>query len=445
MTANLAEKVSRSLAPTEIEFLPAHLELMERPVSPTARTLMGVIAALFCVALMWSCLGQIDIVASAPGKVVATTRAKTIQSMETALVRQIHVTDGSTVLAGQPLIDFDDTQALADRAKATEALHAAKEMTDRKTLFLEAIGKADVDWEKRSTTPAARLARLDFVQYQARRHALDATLAQREKEAATTAGQLSFLSASAGISKRRAQDTEKLIAKGYVARHEYLQRELERVDAERSSVTQTAHVRELEAAVAAARSELDSFKATARQEAADQLRQANEGAAQYVQDAASIDQRLRQLHLVAPVTGTVQQLAVHTVGGVMTAGQPILTVVPKDDPLEVEATVLNQDIGFIRSGQKVTVKIETFPYTRYGFVRGTVQSISHDAVQDEKLGFVFPARIQLDSAHLDIDGVRVSLSAGMTVTAEIKTGKRRLVDYLLSPLREHVNEAGRER
>ena len=129
----------------------------------------------------------------------------------------------------------------------------------------------------------------------------------------------------------------------------------------------------------------------------------------------------------------------------MTTGQPLLLIVPQDDPLEIEATVLNQDIGFVRAGQPVTVKIETFPYTRYGFIRGRVQSVSHDAVQDEKLGLVFPARIRMDAARIVIDGVEVSLSPGMSVTAEVKTGKRRLIDYLLSPLKEHIDESARER
>ncbi|WP_128421952.1 HlyD family secretion protein, partial [Xanthomonas theicola] len=109
------------------------------------------------------------------------------------------------------------------------------------------------------------------------------------------------------------------------------------------------------------------------------------------------------------------------------------------------ATVLNKDIGFLRPGQPVTVKIESFPYTRYGYLTGTVASVSHDAAQDEKLGLVFPARIKLDSSTLDIDGVQVRMSAGMSLSVEVKTGRRRVIDYLLSPLRQHASEALRER
>ena len=122
-----------------------------------------------------------------------------------------------------------------------------------------------------------------------------------------------------------------------------------------------------------------------------------------------------------------------------------MAVVPAEDALEVEATVLNKDIGFVRVGQEVTVKIESFPYTRFGYLTGKVLSVSHDAAQDEKMGLVFPALVKLDKATLVVDGVKVSLSPGMALSVEIKTGKRRVIDYLLSPLREYSSESLRER
>ena len=151
------------------------------------------------------------------------------------------------------------------------------------------------------------------------------------------------------------------------------------------------------------------------------------------------------MQLRAPVAGTVQQLAVHTVGGVVTPAQPLLAVVPSEDGLEIEATVLNKDIGFVRPGQRATVKIDSFPYTRYGYLEASVESVSHDAAQDEKAGLVFPARVKLASAVLQVDGTAVQLSPGMSLNVEIKTGRRRLIDYLLSPLQSHAQESLRER
>nr|WP_126942216.1 HlyD family efflux transporter periplasmic adaptor subunit [Xanthomonas sp. BRIP62409] len=149
--------------------------------------------------------------------------------------------------------------------------------------------------------------------------------------------------------------------------------------------------------------------------------------------------------LRAPVAGTVQQLAVHTVGGVVAPAQELLVVVPSEDALEIEATVLNKGIGFVRPGQDLIVKVDSFPYTRYGYLTGKLVSVCHDAVQDELLGPVFPARVKLERVALNVDNIRVRLNAGMSLSAEIKTGKRRVIDYLPSCFQQHTTESLRER
>ena len=129
----------------------------------------------------------------------------------------------------------------------------------------------------------------------------------------------------------------------------------------------------------------------------------------------------------------------------MTPAQALLAVVPSGEALEVEATVLNKDIGFVRPGQRATIKVESFPYTRYGYLEGVVETVSHDAAQDENLGLVFQSRVRLDDSTLLIDGVKVALTPGMALSVEIKTGKRRMIEYLLDPLRKRSDESMRER
>jgi hemolysin D len=175
------------------------------------------------------------------------------------------------------------------------------------------------------------------------------------------------------------------------------------------------------------------------------LRQAREEIGQYTAQVTKTQQRRQLMQLRTPVDGTVQQLAIHTVGGVVTPAQELLAVVPSEETLEVEATVLNKDIGFVHAGQRATIKVESFPYTRYGYLEGIVESVSHDAAQNEDLGLVFQSRVKLDKASLLIDGVTVALTPGMTLSVEIKTGTRRVIDYVLSPLVQHQSEALRER
>lgn len=436
----------------ERAFLPAHLELTETPVSPTARWTMRIIVAFFCVALLWACIGKLDIVAVAPGKTVVDSRTKVLQPAETGVVRRILVRDGQVVKRGQLLIELDATATGAEFAQADEALVNSR----LAVLRLEALAgslerNAPPVLPKAMGLPLDRLkaeqalVRSQYDTYQARRQSLQASIAQRRAELRTTEATIVPLDESARISKARAEDYGKLVEGRYVGRHEYLLREQERIAAERDLATQRNRVQEIRSSLSAAEEELRVLVTDTRQQTLDQLRQATEQVAQLTPEVAKTGQRDRLMALRAPVDGTVQQLAVHTVGGVVTPAQPLLVVVPSEEALEVEATVLNKDIGFVRAGQPVTVKIESFPYTRYGYLTGTVASVSHDAAQHDELGLVFPMRVALSSSTLSIDGTMVRLTPGMALSAEVKTGRRRVIDFLMSPLRTHATEAMRER
>jgi hemolysin D len=436
----------------EVAFLPAHLELVETPVSPTARWVMRSIIVWFVVALLWACIGQLDIVAVAPGKTVVGSRTKVIQTAETAVVRRILVQDGQAVKQGQVLIELDATAAAADYAKAGEALINAQLTELRLAALAQALAKGRTpSLASAPALPADRLAaeqqlvRSQFDAFQAKRQSLGATIAQREAELQTVQSMIGPLVENARIAKSRADDYATLVEGKYVGRHEYLLREQERIAAERDLAAQRSRLVEIRSAITGAQEERRVMVADMRQQTLDGLRQARDQIYQFTPEVAKTGQRDKLMQLRAPVDGTVQQLVVHTIGGVVTPAQPLLAVVPSEESLEVEATVLNKDIGFVKAGQPVTVKVESFPYTRYGYLTGTVASVSHDAAQDEKLGLVFPARVRLAAATLNIDGVDVQITPGMALSVEIKTGKRRVIDYLLSPLSQHGSEALRER
>lgn len=436
----------------EIAFLPAHLELTETPVSPAARWTMRIIAAFFCIALIWACIGKVDVVAVAPGKTVVDSRTKLIQPAETAVVRSILVRDGQVVRRGQVLIELDATATGADAQQADEALVAAKLAELRQGAMLQALDTGmppELQHDPAVPYPRLRaalaLAVSEFAEYQARRRNLLAAIAQREAQANTVRSQIGPMEHSLAISRERVSDLERLLGGQYVSRHEYLARQQEMVELERALGAQKATLLETRSALIGASEELRVLEADTRQQTHDGLRQAREQVGQYAPQVAKAKQRDKLMKLHAPVDGTVQQLSVHTVGGVVTPAQALMAVVPNQESLEVEATVLNKDIGFVRPGQPVTLKVESFPYTRYGYLEGVVETVSHDATQDEQLGLVFPARVRLRRADLMVDGVKVALTPGMSLSAEIKTGKRRLIDYVFSPLQKHGVEAFRER
>ncbi len=436
----------------EIEFLPAHLELMETPVSPAARWTLRLIIAFFCIALLWACLGKVDIVAVAPGKIVASGRTKVIQPAETAVVTRIHVRDGQQVPAGQLLIELDATGARTDVTQADASLLDAQLARLRLQAVRDAIANGQPPrLQPDPALPADRwqaeqqLASSEYAAWQQKREGLQAGIAQRQAEIATLQAMLAPLAETVRIARVREDDYARLVTGQYVGRHDYLLRQQERIAAESQLATQRNRLQEARSALQATREELDLLVADFRRQTLDQLRQAEEQVRQSAPELLRTRQRDRQLALRAPVAGTVQQLAVHTVGGVVTPAQPLLAIVPGQDTLEVEAVVLNRDIGFVRAGQSAMVKIDSFPYTRYGYLQGTVASVSHDATQDEQLGLVFPARVVLQRDSVAVNGVPVRLSPGMSLSVEIRTGQRRIIGYLLSPLQQHAGEALRER
>lgn len=436
----------------ELAFLPAHLELADTPLSPVPRRSLWVIMALFSAALLWACVGKLDVVAVAVGKTVTSSRTKVIQSAETAVVHRVLVHDGQAVKQGELLVELDATATSADSKKADEALISARLAATRSAALVKAMDAGELPaMANEAGLPVDRfeatrqLALSQFAAFAAKKQSLEAMVAQKQAELRTVESAIVPLEQYLEISRTRVADYEKLLGNGYVPKQDYLQRKQERINAERDLAGQRSRQAELRSAITGAREELSVTVTDTRRQLLDELRQAREQIQQFEPEVARTTQRNALMQLRAPVAGTVQQLAAHTVGGVVTPAQPILSIVPENEQLEVEATVLNKDIGFVQPGQRATIKVESFPYTRYGYIEGIVESVSHDAIQDEKLGLVYQARVRMMKTALVINGITVNLTSGMTLTAEINTGDRKVIDYILDPLKQGAGESMRER
>jgi hemolysin D len=193
------------------------------------------------------------------------------------------------------------------------------------------------------------------------------------------------------------------------------------------------------------RNQREALAAEISRTALDQVADARRIAQTSTQEALRATSTSRLLTLKAPVDGTVQQLAVHTLGGVVQAAQPIMQIVPSGGPLEVEAFIENKDKGFVHLDQSAAVKVDTFEYTKYGTLPGRVTHVSQDAIPDEKRGLIYAVKVLLDKTTLDVEGKTTPVTPGMAVNVEIKTGDRRIIEYVLSPLLRHTHEALRER
>jgi hemolysin D len=439
----------------ERQFLPAALELIETPAPAAPRAIMWALVAALVVGLLWSWLGRVDMVAVASGKVISADKTKLVQPAETAVVRRIHVSDGQHVDAGQLLVELEAaaTAPEAETERAQQALNAARLEAARYAALTSAGQARQAEVRLPALTgihpddlrSEQRAAQSQYLEHRARLTSFDAEISRRSAELAASRELVQKLTETLPIARSRAEDYKSLVERNFVSRHGYLEREQVRIEQERDLGYQHAHALELMAGIEEARSRRAALIAEFERNAIAAQLEAQKRANQLEQELIKARTREVQQKLIAPVAGTVQQLAIHTEGGVVTEAQPLMAIVPDEQQAEVEAVLENRDVGFVQPGQRAVIKVETFPFTRYGTIEGEVAFVSQDAVADEKKGLVFQARVRLKRAELKVDERIVPLSPGMAVTAEIHTGNRRVIEYFLDPIRKTINESLGER
>jgi len=408
----------------EAEFLPAALSLQAQPVSPLGRWVGRILMMLVLAAFVWSVLGQVDIIVNATGKIIPSDRTKTIASVEVASVRALHVKEGQSVEAGDLLVELDARASDSDRDKALGNEQLARLQAERSRALVQALDSGQ----------SPHLAPVDGVSAQRFHDAEHHLMAQWRDYTAKVnrlEGEIRRYSEALPLATQRARDYAALAKDHDVAQHAYLEKEQARI--------------ELDGQLREVRAQKVALAAEVRRGAQEALNDANRVLGESSQDARRADAHSQLLKLVAPVDGVVQQLTVHTIGGVVPAAQPLMQIVPGQGVVEVEAFLENKDVGFVREGQEAQVKIEAFEYTKYGTIPAHVTHVSRDAIQDEKRGLIYSIKVALDAASIDVDGRTVVLSPGMSTGVEIRTGTRRVIEYVLSPLIQHGRESLRER
>jgi hemolysin D len=453
-------------------FLPAALEIVETPPSPIGRAIVLSLIAAFCAAFVWASLGQVDMIAVASGKIIPTGRSKIVQPFETGVVRAIHVTDGQTVKAGDVLIELDPTINDAELGHLQSDLAAARLDVARLRASLT-DGDPLAAFEPPEGAPAGLLAterqllRDQTGEQQAKLAALDRQRAQREAERATDAATIAKIEAMIPILQQRVDIRKYLMERETGSRVTYLENLSQLVEQQKELGVQQSHLKEAEAALAAVIETRQQAVEEYRRTRLGELAAAEAKSAGLVQDVVKASEKSRLQALRAPVDGTVQQLAVHTVGGVVTPAQALLEVVPLDSRLEIEAMVQNRDVGFVGAGQSAEIKVDTFNFTKYGLLHGTVLNVSADSIDRSKPPsdtantpssgngdsasepqgheLVYATHVSLDRIAMAVEGRDVPLAPGMAVTVEIKTGAQRVITYLLSPLLGFAQDSLHER
>jgi hemolysin D len=467
MTTAVVPARKQPIRRAEREFLPAALEIVETPPSPIGRLGAYCLVAVFTIAIVWAWFGHVDIVAVSKGKIIPTGHTKIVQPFEIGVVRAILVHDGQRVKTGDVLIELDPTMNQADLDHQRSDLMAAKIDIARLTAALESENNPDARFvPPEGATPEQASMGEQFLAGQLSQHrsklaSLSSDESQKRAELESQKVSISKIQTLLPLMEERTQMRKTLYDHQTGTKLAYLENLQELLSSQKDLEFQTSRLREAEAAVVAAKAKLEETQAEFHRQNLNDLAEATRKANGLSQDVAKLEQRTRFQALTAPIDGTVQQLAIHSVGGVVTPAQTLLSIVPADSTIEIEAMVENQDIGFVHPGQEAAIKVDTFNFTRYGLLHGKVITLSKDAIPRDGAGKselskqgamdgaaaepAYAARVSLDQTQMQIDDKLLDLSPGMAITVEIKTGTRRIIDYLLSPILRHSQESLRER
>lgn len=435
--------------PEEVEFLPAALEVLEAPPSPTARIFaIGLMVMLFA-ALTWSFIGTLDVVVVGQGKLIPIGNVKQIQTKDVGVVTAIHVVEGKKVTKGELLVELDQSEQRASLEASERNLLDAKLNIARIEAELRALNGVEGRFAAPHDAPS-QLADMHRRQLlantEAFRAAVDALQIQqraREAEIRGQTSQIDKLRAQLVFYEEREVSLHQLRQQGFVSEASWREAQTQLLAIRKDlEIAQHSHDRAQSELLKVAR-DITNLTVNERKSLIDRLVVAQNSAAETQKSIDKFTAQTGRTEIRAPINGVVQNLSIHTIGGVVGPQKDMMTIVPLGHNLQVEAMVSNQDIGFIFPGQNVSVKIDSFPFTTYGFIEGNVLTVSRDSVFEQN-AYVFPVQVSLKKTDIVVADRTVPLTPGMTVSAEIKVRKRRVIDFFLDPITRHLQESMRE-
>jgi len=451
------------LALEKLEFLPAALEIQASPPAKWSRSLLWTIMTLMVILIVWASWAEIDIIATAQGKIVPSGQVKIIQPFETGVVKSIFVKEGQRVKAGDKLIALDNTSSQADADRLESEWLGYTEDLARQNAFLAKLDAVVKNAKSETTTfpvPTLELPvnqRLLFEstwqEYQSKLNSFISEITKLKAERKSITIDVGRIEKTLPLVIEREQSYQSLLDISAVSRNQYLELKQQRIDQEETLLLQRANVEQISAGIESAKQNLQAYLSESRRNTLQEINQLTRQSGSINQELTKA-KRLTQLRiLTSPVDGVVEELVIATIGGVVTPAQELLHIVPSyssegehgSHSLEITAGLLNKDIGFVHTGQIAEIKIDSFPFTKYGVIDGEIIDISADAIEDEKMGLLFPLKASMATDEINVNGKWVKLKPGMSVTVEIKTGTRRLMEFLLAPLMKGVSEGARER
>ena len=435
----------------ETEFLPAILEVTETPPSPTGRFVMWTLLVLLVVGLAWAFLGHINEVAVAEGRVIPTGQAKTIQVKNKGIIKEINVTEGQEVQEGDVLVVLDPTTTTADYDNLKK--RAAYYKLDIQRLTAELTGQAftperDPDLEAHDLAAELALYQSRTSDYQTQRQSRQDVIAQKRARLQSTQSTYEKYAEGLKIAQDKESRLQQLIAESAISEFQLLEQQKETIEYAKNAQASMDEMVSIQAEIAEAEQNLANVDASYRKDIMTSLVEAKKEYYSLTESIKKAEEDSRLATIIAPTSGRVYNLSVHTVGGIVTDAQPLMQIVPDDVNLQFEVYADNKDIGFIKLGQEAEVKVRTFNFQKFGMVQAEVEEISADSVdnpQDVAKHDKFKLLLKPVQNDMNINGEQANLTVGMGVTAEIKIKEKRIVDFFLDPFRKYTHEALRER
>lgn len=422
--------------------------LEESGTSALVRAALGVSSAAILLFVGWAALTHVEEVAVTLGQVVPSGQVQAVQHLEGGIVSEILVQEGELVDVGQPLIRLNPAQTQGDYDQNKARMVALELRAERLRAFVEGrepnfsfVGPGFDSLVKDQTA-------IYQVQKQAReagRAVIQAQIEQRRSDMRLYEEQLKAISEQLRIVTEELNMRGELLAKGLVSKVLYLetQRQMAQIQGEKARVL--GQMRTASEALGEAQKKLNENEASLHKQAMDEMGLTTAELAQVRESMARMQDKVTRLDVKAPVRGLVQGMKVVNPGAVVQPGGLVAQIVPVDNEMQVETRITTRDIGHIGVGQPVTVKVNTYDFSRYGSVKGTLIGVSPTTFMDEQNQPYYKGLVSLQKNYVGNDPAHNRVLPGMTVQADIITGDKTLLQYLLKPIYSSMHQAFHER
>lgn len=430
------------------EFLPPAVEILETPPSPMGRMLVWAILGLFVLVVLWSFIGEIDEVVVARGKVIPIGYTKVLQSEDKGIVKRILVQEGQKVKEGELLMELDRTMSESDLNTLKKEI-AYYDINIRRIL---------AELENKPFVPGAgsEVDSKDFIQQtslynsrqsekKARLEFYDAQIRQKDDSVRVAESSLEKYKQLLAIAREREENLGKIVEEGAISKFAYLEYKGKRIELEQNVSMNLSQLSAAKAEASAARQQKAQYWAEWNRQLQEELINCRKQFNTLKESERKAELKNKLIEIKAPVDGAVHKLDIHTVGAVVQEAQGLMQVVPEGTPMEVEAWMENKDVGFVRPNMPVEIKVDTFNFQKFGTIKGKVREVSPDAIEDKERGPLYRVMVSMEEEKLHMDNRELQVYPGMTVSAEIKTRKKRIIDFFLEPFQTYKNEALRER